>query len=380
MAILRRASTTTGEKVGAGALNIFPSSVGDCKPLERLSDKMLSNFALPWVDLDFNLMRGKQTPTFCSISTFWPALALQSWPIALDSLLKSQDLQHSGKAQRMRVWQGVLFCPLTFSFVTKSRFYLAFLMWKNALVKTCTLLLLLVCFKVFDCLCMSKNQWPSIWIFKAVFDTPHVQNKNKKSYIQVGPTTGISWVAPFHGKQTKWETETLAGTGQYKEGKSSSSAAFVLTHGIFNICCSSLNCLWLLAVFHKCGGKPALSSVWPKDLRLTFTDNLAIVTITLTLQGSTKEQWILEPKYSSIPVCSASFLHLSLVSSLISPSSSSLFPLTFLLTFPAILSLIFPVLTSQPCIFLLLAIICTLWPWFSLLATHSFVCIETSLP
>lgn len=95
---IKESFKTTGEKVGAGALNIFPSSVGDCKPLERLSDKMLSNFALPWVDLDFNLMRGKQTPTFCSVSTFWPALALQSWPIALDLLLKSQDLQRSGKA------------------------------------------------------------------------------------------------------------------------------------------------------------------------------------------------------------------------------------------------------------------------------------------
>lgn len=31
-----------------------------------------------------------------------------------------------------------------------------------------------------------------------------------------------------------------------------------------------------------------LSSVWPKDLRLTFNDNLVIVTITLTFQWSTR--------------------------------------------------------------------------------------------
>lgn len=112
-----------------------------------------------------------------------------------------------------------------------------------------------------------------------------------------------------------------------------------------------------------------LSSVRPKDLRLTLTDNLVIVTIALTLLWSTKEQQILELN-SSTPVCPSSFLCLSRASLLECPSFPSVFSLTFLLTFFLFLT---PFFYNLKCAFSFYFANSLDFPCFSVAATPLFM-------
>lgn len=169
----------------------------------------------------------------------------------------------------------------------------------------------------FCCCCNSKfstasacprTDDPTFQYFKWHLTFPTCEMRKKKSYTQAGPTVGISYLMSFHGKQ-KRETETLAGTRQHKKERSADRLLLYLLMEVLSAA-AVLNCLLQLSIFSRCGGEPAVSSAWPRDLRLTFTDNLAIVTIT---HSSRKHQRAADTRAEEqLHSCVSQFLPLSL--------------------------------------------------------------------